>query len=301
MFPRRIPTQIKGFPKSFALISDGGHAETAVIFVHGFGGSPTGTWQDFHGLIDEDPQTRELWNRSDIFFFSYDSVRTPIGVNAQRLASFLDEVLKPAHSDESVVSGTIQSPDPGLASEHLARSKVRNLVWAAHSEGAVVIRRLILDRFATLMRREAVFKGNARGVKSKNRSIKAHAKHDLVLNSTLRFFAPACLGTNFSSFFGFALSLSALASAIAASSTVRNELLPESPILRQIREDTESGAREFASVSGFSSKVLFGDRDQIVFTGAYNCDEIKYVDGHDHFSICKPKCDYKLPLEFVLS
>ena len=53
------------------------------------------------------------------------------------------------------------------------------------AKGAVVIRRLILDRLATLIRRAAVFKGNARGLKSRNRSIKAQAKRDLVLNNAL--------------------------------------------------------------------------------------------------------------------
>jgi hypothetical protein len=48
---RRVPMFIPGYDKSYALVSDD-NALRAVVFVHGFGGSPTGTWRDFHGLIE---------------------------------------------------------------------------------------------------------------------------------------------------------------------------------------------------------------------------------------------------------
>jgi hypothetical protein len=291
---RRIPKEIVAFPKSFALIGDP-RAETGVIFVHGFGGSSSRTWQDFHGLVDEHNTPGKLWHQCNLFFFSYDSIRTPVGVNGERLGSFVEDVVQGRCFRQSRNSQPIQ---PAVEPKS---PFIRKLIFVGHSEGAVVIRRMILDRFGKLKRRVTSATKTAHAQKAMKKAISRELKKDPVLNSMLRLFAPACLGTNFSSFFGFALSLSTLVSAIAASSLVRNELLPDSPILKQIQSETENAARIFPPILGMASKVLFGDRDQVVYTGAYNCDEISYVENRNHFTVCQPKSDYTLPLEFVSS
>lgn len=78
----RQPKYLPGYGKSYALIADTAEADTAVIFVHGFGGSPTSTWRDFHGLVDEYSSEYDWWPKSDMFFYSYESLRTPIRRNA---------------------------------------------------------------------------------------------------------------------------------------------------------------------------------------------------------------------------
>ena len=272
----RIPKAIPEFRKSYALVCADQSADTMVVFVHGFGGTPTSTWLDFHGLVKICSVNYPWWEKCDLFFYSYESLRTPIGVNAQTLGKFVDHIL----SKDATGSPRF----PASSGESHAR-----LIFVGHSEGAVVIRRLLIDRLNTIE------KANAH----KDDLVLKAAKADIVLSSQLRLFAPACMGTNLSSLLGFATSLSTLVSAIASSSLVRNELLPNSPILRPIESETENASAKFQGIPGFAAKVLFGDHDQVVYTASYKCDEIAYANGQDHFSICKPDFSYLRPLEFV--
>jgi pimeloyl-ACP methyl ester carboxylesterase len=272
----RIPKAIPEFRESYALVCAEQSADTMVIFVHGFGGKPTSTWLDFQGLVKICSANYPWWDKCDLFFYSYESLRTPIGVNAQTLGRFLDHVLS------NDATGSPRFPTS-------SRTSHTRLIFVGHSEGAVVIRRLLLDRL------NAIEKANS----YKNDLALRAAKTDIILNSQLRLFAPACMGTNFSSLLGFATSLSALVSAIASSSLVRNELLPNSPILRPIESETENAYAKFPGISGLGAKVLFGDQDQVVYTASYKCDEIAYAKDQDHFSICKPHFMYLRPLEFV--
>ncbi len=272
----RIPKTIPEFPKSYALLSTDPNVDTAVVFVHGFGGAPTSTWLDFHGLVKICSSNYPWWEKSDLFFYSYESLKTPILVNAETFALFLEHIL---------------SRDENGAWRFSASRSVskRQLFLVGHSEGAVVIRRMLLDRFNNLKEVS----------KLKGPKLKAALKADIVLNSQLRLFAPACRGTNFSSLLGFVTSFSTLISAIASTSLVRNELLKNSPVLTQIREDTGTARTKFPEVPSFTANVLFGDLDQVVYTVSYGWDRVKTAKGHDHFSICKPHFRYLRPLEFV--
>jgi len=272
----RIPKSFPNFRKSYALLSDQ-DADTMVVFVHGLGGKPTSTWHDFQGLAKLQVDSNSSWQNADLFFYAYESLRTPIGYNATIFASFIGDILYKS-VDETAP----------CFSESIGRSYKR-LLFVGHSEGAVVIRRMILDHFNALKKM----------FPQKRDFVKA-LKADIVLNSSLRLFAPACMGTNFSSLLGFATSISSLVSAIASSLLVRNELLPNSPVLGQIRKETEGALASEYQVPASAAKVLFGDSDQVVYTAAYNCDEIEYVRGQDHFGVCKPHSEYVKPLEFVL-
>jgi hypothetical protein len=272
----RIPKAILEFRKSYALVCADQLADTMVVFVHGLGGTPTGTWLDFHALVKICSTKYPWWETCDLFFYSYESLRTPIGVNAQTLGRFIDHIVS------NDATGSPRFP----ASSGAAHTR---LIFVGHSEGAVVIRKLILDRL------KAIEKANA----NDNDLVQQAAKTDIVLSSQLRLFAPACMGTNFSSLLGFATSLSSLVSAIISSSLVRNELLPNSPVLRPIESETENASAKFQGISSLAAKVLFGDRDQVVYTASYKCDEIAYANGQDHPSVCKPDFKYLRPLEFV--
>ena len=273
---QRFPKSIPEFSKSYALLSDDPSVDTTVVFVHGFGGRPTSTWLDFHGLVKMCSGKYPWWQKSDLFFYSYESLKTPILANAERLGLFLNHILS---KDEN---GALRFSASQSASK-------RQMVLVGHSEGAVVIRRMLLDRFNTLKQTPQL----------KAAKLKAALKADIVLNSRLRLFAPACMGTNFSSLLGFATSFSTLIAAVASSSLVRNELLKDSPVLTQIREETDKARTKFPNVPSFTANVLFGVPDQVVYTVSYSWDDTKTLKGHDHFSICKPQFSYLRPLEFV--
>jgi hypothetical protein len=272
---RRVPMFIPGYDKSYALVSDD-NALRAVVFVHGFGGSPTGTWRDFHGLIEEYSSEFPWWKTSDLFFFSYDSIRTPIRFNSTRLAQFVDEVWSGRWTQQ-------------LKSKPKKRT-YKDLIFAGHSEGCVLIRRLVLDRF------EAISSNHVRNARPK--LLKA-LQADCILRSYLRLFAPACCGTNFSSWIGFITSYSFLLSAITASLLVRNELRPDSIVLSTLKVGTEKAHAQYPGVEAFYAEPLFGVPDQIVVSESYQGEKIHWEQSCDHFGICKPKYVYTRPLDFV--
>jgi pimeloyl-ACP methyl ester carboxylesterase len=283
---------IDGFYRSYALMPGVNPTGAAVVFVHGFAGSPTGTWSDFHGLTREYARDYPWWKEATLFFYSYESTRKPIHFNATRLRMFLDAILIPAV--EKVDNARLAKRKRAVQGER----NYSKLLLVGHSEGAVLIRRMILNKMEALEKkgREKNFDG-ADLVKW----IDKHAARDLILESHVLLFAPACAGTNFSGALGFAHGVSRFFSAIASSYLVRNELLKGSPILAGLQSGTESVFRAHPKIRALPAKILFGTEDQVVYTDKYACDEIvePYAEGHDHFSVCKPSYIYKRPLEFV--
>ena len=293
----RISKTIPGFYKSYARLAPAS-VDTAVVFVHGFGGSPTGTWRFFHNLVDEYSTDYPWWTRSDLIFYSYESRKTPIGKNAQRLGEFLSFVLDSGVSRKIGVADVFPLKNDKTETLEWGQADYKNLVLVGHSEGAVLIRRLILDRFLAI-KKDATAHAAETG-KTREQYVDDASKLDVILNGRLRLFAPACLGTNFSALVGFATSLSSLVAAIGASSLVRNELLAGSPILNAIECGTKDAFNSLGRMNGLAARNLFGVPDQIVYAKGYDeIDETEYEEGKDHFTICKPSYVYKRPLTFV--
>jgi len=279
----RVPKYIPGYGKSYALLSKAQSADMAVIFVHGFGGKPTSTWRNFQGLVDEYSAEYTWWAAADMFFYAYESLHAPIRHNAGLLRGFVESVWHGTWQEANLTGGKV---------------KYKNIILAGHSEGGVIIRRLILDRYEAikLEAEKANPEGDANVLKA---SMKPILESDFLLGSYVRLFAPACRGTNFSAWAGFFSSFSLLVSAIAASSLVRNELLPESPVLITLRTGTEKAHAEFREVRGLYTRPLFGVPDQIVYSESYEGEEPLWDIGYDHFEVCKPDYTHKRPLEFV--
>ena len=280
---KRIPKYIPGYGKSYALLSKAQGVDTAVIVVHGFGGKPTSTWRNFQGLVDEYSAEYTWWATSDLFFYAYESLHTPIRRNAVLLGEFVESVWRDRWQGAD-------SPDGNM--------KYKDLIFAGHSEGGVVIRRLILDRYQAI--KLAVETANpgidANAMKA---AVKSGLDSDFVLASYLRLFAPACMGTNFSSWVGFFSSFSLLVSAMTASSLVRNELRPESPVLDKLKLGTEQAHAEFREIRSLYTRPVFGVPDQIVYSESYQGEKPLWDEGYDHFGVCKPDYTHKGPLEFV--
>jgi hypothetical protein len=173
----------------------------------------------------------------------------------------------------------------------------KDLILAGHSEGAVVIRRMILDRYYT--HKADVDKSNPPNHAAYHSAMKTALDSDFLMGAYLRLFAPACMGTNFSSWAGFITSFSLLVSAITSTSLVRNELLPDSTVLKNLQSGTEKAHSEFGGIRSLFTNPLFGVPDQIVVSDSYAGEKLLWERGRDHFSICKPDYTHKRPLEFV--
>ena len=97
--------------------------EKLVVFVHGFGGSATGTWGDFPSLVTN----HDAFELADVIYYGYDSLKT----QAMNMRLGLFKLL-----DEAVVPGSMPYPKrdltPGVT--------YQKIYIVAHSLGAVVAR-----------------------------------------------------------------------------------------------------------------------------------------------------------------
>jgi hypothetical protein len=280
---RRVPKLITGYGKSYALLSHAPSVDTAVIFVHGFGGKPTSTWRNFHLLVDEYSPEYSWWSTSDLFFYAYESLGTPIRRNASRLGVFVESIWRSDWKPKT------KSDDS---------RKYKDLILAGHSEGGVIIRRLVLDRYETMKKSVEEANPSVEPVTLES-ELKKALSADYLLAAYLRLFAPACRGTNFSSLIGFLTALSRLVYAVSVSPLVRNELLHDSPVLSTLQAGTEQAHARFREIRSLYTRPIFGVPDQIVYSESYQGEEPLWDEGYDHFSVCKPSYTHKLPLEFV--
>jgi pimeloyl-ACP methyl ester carboxylesterase len=278
----RLLKSIDGFYKSYSLNSSDRPAANAIVFAHGFAGSPTATWMHFHHMSEEYAPDYPWYTDSDLFFYKYDSIRKAILYNASQFRTFLVQTLS-------------ETPNPAREFQPGTRWKYKKLLLVGHSEGGVVIRRMVLDRF------QALTKYAKKTGQTPATVIRSEAPRDLILNSQLFLFAPAIGGTNFAGLLGFAHGASRLIAAIASSSTARNELLPTSQTLKDLKEGTQAGQENHPEVQAMTARILFGSDDHVVSTTKYEEDEMvePYAEGHTHSSICKPTYVYKRPLELV--
>lgn len=278
----RLLKPIDGFYKSYSLILPDHIARYAIVFAHGFAGSPTATWAHFHHMCEEYAPNYPWYDQSDLFFYKYDSIRKAILYNATRFRTFLMQILGNRRSDSPCFE-----PDTNW--------NYQKLLLVGHSEGGVVIRQMVLDRFRALTKYAETKSGIPADI------IGDRAAGDLILNSQLVLFAPAIGGTNFAGLLGFAHEVSRLIAAIAASSTARNELKPDSPTLKDLKDGTEAAHKNHSHVQALTARILFGSDDHVVFTRKYEGDDMiePYAEDHTHTSVCKPTYVYKLPLELV--
>jgi hypothetical protein len=61
-----------------------------LLFVHGFGGSATGTWRSFRELLLEDP----VFSGYDMVFYGYESRRARASASAELFFDFVDRFLR---------------------------------------------------------------------------------------------------------------------------------------------------------------------------------------------------------------
>jgi hypothetical protein len=106
----------------------------ACVFVHGWTGDALETWQGFPGLIRDSVRAEG----TDFFFWGYESVKPTAMFSAALLREFLEALLDlPVRSVINPSLFGARTRDEGFRYEQL--------VICAHSMGAVVSRRAILD------------------------------------------------------------------------------------------------------------------------------------------------------------
>jgi pimeloyl-ACP methyl ester carboxylesterase len=266
---------------SFAMTANSGKSTRAVVFVHGWGGSPGSTWYHFQEQIDnhKHPELAKWWQGADLYFYNYESTRFSIAEHTEAFLTFLDSIF-PKFS-----TSAFYSPRDIVRDSH----DYEELFLIGHSLGGVVLREAILDRTAL-----------------KEATHRRHSEATNIVDAHLRLFAPAMHGAKPSGWLGLAYHLlreikqvQPFFKAVEESQIIR-QLRSESDKLKRLRDETEA----FAMSKGYRAlvaHVVFGEKEQVVDRDKFRLDNLSpSVEGKDHTSICKPDSDYYYPFKFVV-
>jgi len=253
--------------RAYVLLSGAATVTTAVVFVHGFKGDPVETWTQFQTIIDTHAEEFPDWERTDVFFFDYDSTKASIDDSKHRLLEFVGKVYPSFHFDTE-------------AALPVTRTYSR-LILVGHSEGGVVIRAAI------------AFAG---------KKFDSDPQRAPILTARVALFAPAIFGFRPTSWIGVVTSFTIfqkLFNLYVAKSTPATELWDKT-VLEQLTKVTEHLWSNFPDVTAYRAHVLYGSDEHIVLRSCYLQDcEHTPEPNKDHIMICKPSNGYTRPLAFV--
>ncbi len=243
-----------------------------LVFVHGFCGHAISTWVSFPEMLLADPRTIQ----TDIVFYGYDGKTRQAGNSSLELLTFLRDVATRPWALSSSGIGRSRADPP-----------YERIVVAAHSLGAVVTRRALLD---------AARVGDA-------------------WLERVRFvlFAPAHNGAYAAVLASAFVSeqdwfLGKLAGAVAQYNIpLIEDLKPDSVVLRRLQDDTRTALGPLlaedpgASPSHLVARaVVWANDDKVVINQPFQCDPLPVLWDGDHSRVCKPHLGFVDPLDIVI-
>lgn len=243
-------------------------AKRAIVFVHGFAGRGLLTWTRFPDLLQGEPKTADY----DLIFFEYDSFGRQLGDIVTRLKTFLNNLMTNA---SPIVNRGLALPDhrpKGFAYDQV--------LLVAHSLGAVVTRRTLLDYF-----------GNGT---------------PWVPHATFTLFAPADMGASGTALITEALQGVPFASlgsaAIKTFFPVLRSLEAGSMPLDRLRKDTLTLSKDKNTNPHLRAQlVVFAATDSVVEKEKFLVDEKEgSIPGTTHTTVCKPDDAHTQAIHFLL-
>lgn len=159
-------------PKGWVLYMAHETPDRLIVFVHGFGGKSTKTWEDFASS----GKTDSWWRKSDMLFVSYRSTRENINGVANRLRENLPKFY-PLPRESAIRKKDAHIRDGGTI-------PYSELLLVGHSLGGLIIRRAIADAV-----RDWVLRGST-------------MDHPIIFDSKVRLFSPAISGVRFAGLLG---------------------------------------------------------------------------------------------------
>lgn len=238
----------------------------ALIFIHGFNGSPEDTFSEFEILF----RTSVGFQDYDIYFYGYDSLFQPAEVSQAEFRDFVDHI-----QDNS-----ISLFNSSLPAKDLSRLPYNKILIVAHSLGAVVSRLALLSAH--------------------------REKKQWVHYCSLLLFAPAHKGTALTltaMISGEALpGLLKLVSLVAGFFVpTMKELNGESVVIRDLEKETlDLIEKEKITTFTIAKEVIWASRERIVRCHSFGKDPEGWkLPKTNHSSVCKPTTRFLRPLEIL--
>jgi pimeloyl-ACP methyl ester carboxylesterase len=282
---RHVAASIPGYSKSFALLSAAnvGDINRAVVFVHGFSGSSRGTWADFVSLVD-DKATSRWWETADLYFFHYwwESIFKRIPRNTNTFTNFLGYLFPSPPA--GLFDAAEMTPRPGF--------QYKNLTIVGHSEGGLIVRKVIVDSADADQRLENYM------LQRLVAPMREPAPEGIEV-AEVRLFAPAIGGESVTGLLGIVTHCAVIAPFLRLS-PAKGGMDATSSSVTVARNSTDRYTSH-CLMSCFRAHILWADNDSIVngerYQRDYQCQNIP--PGTTHTSICKPNKAYLRPLTFV--
>lgn len=234
-----------------------------IVFVHGFGGDATGTWNNFTTLILFDDHFRQ----SDIVFYGYDTFKGQAGDHSSQLYHFLNKMEAP------LLNNILPSQ------QQLPERNYHSILLVAHSLGAVLVRQAQLLAFIA----------NKDWVNKSKLALFAPA-HNGAEVIPLAMQALPGLSSLLGIFAKFRY-------------PILNDLSPnDEGILKAIREQTKDLQNQGKADFSKARLVVHAKGDKVIKSFHYLLDEpAEIIENSSHVAVCKPKDGYFAPIEHIKS
>jgi hypothetical protein len=302
--------QLREKPLALASYSDGVDVDTAVIFVHGFGGDPEKSWRDFVFLINTQSAEKYHWySKADLYFYGYSNFQNTVPFSAQECFRFIRQVFpKVVLNDFNVLpSGDLgwitkvmrqDGIEKILGARHYSR-----LVLVGHSEGGLLIRVGMWEAFKHVITSIPELR---------QEPIPAAATRDTVLSMESLLKADICLFSP--ALIGIRNAVNEVARKIAGIQIVGNILMSAleipypsvatmancDPILVDVKKFTEEAWESYRFVPALRARILWGGQEPLLVAWNYKWDDpVEHVTGVGHIRVCKPTGKFLKPLDFV--
>jgi pimeloyl-ACP methyl ester carboxylesterase len=238
----------------------------ALLFIHGYGGNPVGTWADFHELLPMEAQAAPC----DMIFYDYDGLRADMMASAEIFRQFLVSLFgRPAALINTSLPVSAARP---------AEFRYKEIIVVGHSLGAVIARFAILQAHGAGM--------------------------PWVANLKLILFAPAHMGASVVTLALSVISglpfLMLAAGVIRFQSPLIDQLKKGSDELKNLGEQTKKALGTGKCDCLIARKVIHAEDEKIVSNLQFCSDPPAIPFAGDHFSVCKPKHNFPDPLNQVL-
>lgn len=240
-----------------------GTPSNLVIFVHGFNGKSTATWNKFPELI----RTNQDFDTSDVIFYGYESLKGQANHNALKFYSFLKSVCENSPNKLGFSRASIDSA-----------FRYKKVIIVAHSLGAIIVRRGLL--FAK--------RDNKNWLDNTKMVLFAPAHRGAIIQNLITECLPVV-----------GKILAGLGSLIIP---VINDLKPESQAIKNLITDTQAYLNLNMGDFTIATQVIWADKDIVVHSNPFCNDPVAtLITNKSHSSVCKPNAKYLEPYHFVVN